>query len=790
MNLQLLCRLVFRGISVPAILSWFVIGLSAHAQTGRTYTSADYTRAANLLQASTISLVDHAVESATFLANDRFWYLDRDHGVATLMVGDAAARTTSAAYDPIRMAAALHTAGLKDTDPKLIKPEAFALLEDSRVRITVDGVRYVCALGAEYHCSWELSGPPNSPKPTLRDASLANFSPDGKRAVFIRDWNLWVRDIATGTEKQLTTDGAKDYGYATDNAGWTHTDHAIVVWSPDSKMLATYQQDQRKTGEMYTVTSRVGHPHLETWKYPLVGDQDVTMIERVIIDVDAAKVTRLKMPPDQHRSTLCDHLVCRGPWEDVQWADDGKNLSFVSTSRDHKVANVRMADVASGDVRDVFSETVPTFFESGYSQVNWRYLSERNEILWFSQRNNWGNLFLYDAGTGKLKHAVTEGDWNVDEVLHIDQQTGDMILSGTGRETSEDPYYRRIYSANLDGKHLKLLTPEDADHVAAISKDGKFIVDIYSTPQKPQIMLLRDATGQTIEPLTHGDITRLLAAGWIAPETFHVKGHDGKTDVYGLLFRPAGLDVSHKYPIIDFIYPGPQGGSFGSHSFEASRRDSNALAQLGFVVVHIEGMGNPKRSKAFHDEYLNDIGLNAIPDQISGIRELAQRYSWIDLDRVGMWGHSGGGNATVATMFRFPDFVKVGIAESGNHENRNYEDDWDEKWVGLLHKNADGTTDYDSQANATYAKNLKGKLLLAHGMLDDNVPVSITMLLIDALEKANKDYDLLVFPEAHHSYGEVGGAYMMRRRWDYFLTELMKATPPREFQMPPLFPQR
>ena len=772
--------MVFRGISLAATLACLAIGLAARAQTGRIYTSDDYTRAANLLEASTISLVDHAVDGATFLSNNRFWYLDRDHGLATLMVDDAAARTKSAAYDPVRMAAALHAAGLEETDPKRIKPDEFAPLDDG-VRITVDGVRYKCALGAEYHCAWELSGPPGCPRPSLHDASLAEFSPDGKRAVFIRDWNLWVRDIATGAEKPLTTDGVKDYGYATDNAGWIHSDHAIVVWSPDSKILATFQQDQRKTGEMYTVTSRVGHPHLETWKYPFVGDQDITMIERVIIDVDAAKVTRLKMPPDQHRSTLCDHLVCRGPWEDVQWAADGKTLAFVSTSRDHKVANVRIADVSTGDVRDVFTETVPTFFESGYQHVNWRYLGQRNEILWFSQRNNWGNLYLYDAGTGKLKHAVTEGDWNVDEILHIDQQTGDIILSGTGREPSEDPYYRRIYSANLDGKHLKLLTPEDADHVATVSSDGKFIVDIYSTPQKPQIMVLRDPAGQVIEPLTHGDITRLQAAGWIAPETFHVKGHDGKTDVYGLLFRPANLDVSHKYPIIDYIYPGPQGGSFGKHSFEASRRDSNALAQLGFVVVHIEGMGNPKRSKAFHDTYLNDIGINAIPDQISGIHELAQRYPWIDLDRVGMWGHSGGGNATAATMLRYPDFVKVGIAESGNHENRNYEDDWDEKWVGLLH-----TTNYDSQANAMYAKNLKGKLLLAHGMLDDNVPVSTTMLLIDALEKANKDFDLIVFPEAHHSYGEVAGAYMMRRRWDYFLTNLMKATPPHEFQMPPL----
>ena len=791
MNLKLLFRLVSNVMPIAAMFAWIAISLPLQAQTGRTYTSEDYSRAANLLNAGTISLVDHAVKRATFIGGDRFWYLDSENGLPTLMVADAARRTKAAAYDPLRVAPALHAAGLEETDPKRIHPDEFDLLDDDRsARITIDGTRYKCALGVAYRCSLELSGPAGTSKSSLSDASLADFSPDGRRAVFLRDWNLWVREIATGAEKQLTTDGVKDYGYATDNAGWTHSEHAIVVWSPDSKMIATFQQDQRKTGEMYTVSSRIGHPHLETWKYPLVGDKDVTMIERVIIDVDTAKVTRLKMPPDQHRSTLCDNLVCDAPWEDVQWADDAKTLAFVSTSRDHKVANMRIADVATGAVRDVFTEAVPTFFESGYEHVNWRYLSKRNEVLWFSQRENWGNLYLYDAATGKLKHAVTEGASNVDEVLHVDQDTGELILTGTGREPGEDPYYRRIYSANLDGKHLNLLTAEDADHVATVSGDGKFIVDIYSTAQKPQVMVLRDHSGQAIEEMAHGDITRLKAAGWIAPETFHVKAHDGKADVYGLLFRPANLDLSQKYPIIDFIYPGPQGGSFGTHGFQASRVDSNALAQLGFAVVQIEGMGNPKRSKAFHDEYLNDIGMNAIPDQISGIKELAQRYLWIDLDRVGMWGHSGGGNATVATMLHFPDFVKVGIAESGNHENRNYEDDWDEKWVGLLRTSANGTTNYDSQANASYAGNLKGKLMLAHGMLDDNVPVSITMLLIDALVKANKDFDLVIFPQAHHGYCPTAGAYMMRRRWDYFVTELMKATPPHEFPMPALLPPK
>ena len=766
------------SVAAPAVL----VATAAVAQTGHVYTDADYTRAASQLAFATTPLVDHVVRSAQFLDHDRFWYTETSMGKTTVMLGDAAKGTKREAYDDARMTSALQAAGVKVQPGKLV-PEAFNLSDDEKTaRISVQGKSFRCDL-TSYVCTAELPGSTGLTRGGRRSAPAAVLSPDGKKAAFVRDWNLWVRDTATNAETQLTTDGVKDFGYATDNAGWTHSDRAVVLWSPDSKKIATFQQDQRLTGEMYTVTTNVGHPTLNAWKYPLVGDEHVTMIERVIVDVDPAKVIRLDMKPDQHRSTICDDVSCSGGWDDVQWATDDKTIAFVSTSRDHKDEDVRIADVATGKVREVFHEHADTFFESGYHAVNWRYLSQRNEILWFSQRDNWGNLFLYDAGTGKLKNRVTHGDWNVGEVLDVNQKTGDMLLLGMGREPGEDPYYRKIYSTNLDGKGLKLLSPEDADHQATVSKDGRFIVDVYSTPHSAPVAVLREQDGKVVEELAHGDLSRLVAAGWTAPETFHVTAHDGKTQVYGLLFKPAKLDPSQKYPIINYIYPGPQGGSFGPHGFAPSRGDSNALTELGFAVVEIEGMGNPGRSKSFHDTYLNDIGINAIPDQISGMKELATRYPWIDMERTGMWGHSGGGNATGAMMFRYPGFIKVGIAESGNHENRNYEDDWDEKWVGLLHKNADGTTNYDAQANAQYAKNLTGKLLLAHGMIDDNVPMSNTMLVVEALEKANKDFDLIVFPHAHHGYADMA-PYMMRRRWDYFVTNLMKATPPHEFKMP------
>jgi dipeptidyl aminopeptidase/acylaminoacyl peptidase len=280
------------------------------------------------------------------------------------------------------------------------------------------------------------------------------------------------------------------------------------------------------------------------------------------------------------------------------------------------------------------------------------------------------------------------------------------------------------------------------------------------------------------------DISKLAAYGWTPPTPIKVKARDGETELYGLMFKPSHFDASKKYPIVNYVYPGPQTGSCAYRSFRAATGDLQALAELGFVVVCIDGMGTPWRSKTFHEAYYGNLGDNTIPDQVSGMKDLAAQYPFIDLDRVGMYGHSGGGNATAAAMFHYPDFFKVGIAESGNHDERDYEDDWAEKWAGLEVKNPDGTSNYDSQANQNDAKNLKGHLLLAHGTMDDNVPPSQTLLVVDALIKANKDFDLLLFPNAAHGYGPAS-QYMTRRRWDYFVRYLAGGIPPNEYAMKP-----
>jgi dipeptidyl aminopeptidase/acylaminoacyl peptidase len=298
----------------------------------------------------------------------------------------------------------------------------------------------------------------------------------------------------------------------------------------------------------------------------------------------------------------------------------------------------------------------------------------------------------------------------------------------------------------------------------------------------PSISVLRDKNGKKIVDLEKTDVSRLKATGWKPPAAFSVKAHDGKTDIYGLMFTPTNLDPNKKYPVVDYIYPGPQGGSVGGWSFSASRGDNQSLAELGFVVVLIEGTSNPDRSKSFHDMYYPNMSENTLPDQVGGIRQLAAKYPYMDTTRIGIWGHSGGGFATAAAMFRYPDFFKVGISESGNHDNRNYEDDWGERYIGLLTKGPDGKDNYEAQANQFYAKNLKGKLMLAHGMMDNNVPPYNTMLVVEALEKANKDFDLVVFPNATHGYGTYS-PYMMRRRWDYFVKNLLGKEPPKEYQL-------
>ncbi|RBQ10230.1 S9 family peptidase [Pedobacter miscanthi] len=692
------------------------LAIAANAQQ-KALTVSDYERAESFMSYNTAKYIDNANVQPNWLEGDKFWYSTKTNGNEQTFLVDPAKKTKTPT--------------------------------------------------TEYK-----GGETPSRRMGGRNEVL---SPDGKKAILIKDYNLFVKDIASGKLTQLTTDGIKDYGYATDNAGWKHSDAPILRWSPDSKKIATFQQDQRNSKDMYLVTTNVGAPVLKAWKYPLPGDKQIATIRRVIIDVENPKVISLNIPADQHRATLSDDISSSGTFDDIDWKADGSEVAFLSTSRDHKNEKFRIANATTGAVREVFEETVKTQFESGQGAINWRYLPASKEIIWYSERDNWGHLYLYDATNGKVKNQITKGDFVVSRLVKVDEKARTLYFYANGREKG-NPYFSYLYKIGFDGKNLTLLTPEAGNHQVVFSPSFKYFVDSYSQPDVPAVTVLRSIDGKLINTLEKADVSRLTATGWKAPTPVSLKAKDGKTDIYGLVFTPTKMDASQKYPVIDYIYPGPQGGSVGSWAFAASRGDNQSLAELGFIVVVIEGTSNPDRSKSFHDMSYGNMAENTLPDQIAAIRQLAAKYP-IDTTKVGIWGHSGGGFATAAAMFRYPDFFKVGISESGNHDNRNYEDDWGERYNGLVEN-----SDYEAQANQNYAKNLKGKLMLVHGMMDDNVPPYNTLLVVEALEKANKSFDLVIFPNSAHGYGTYS-PYMMRRRWDYFVQHLLGAEPPKDYQM-------
>jgi dipeptidyl aminopeptidase/acylaminoacyl peptidase len=751
------------------------------AQQPRQLTADDYARAERMLGANTFSLVTGMGVRPTWLPDGRFWYRTTLPNGSAVFVVDPVRHTREAVFDEGRLTTALTAATGGRIDPNRLPPQSFELSKDVRsATITVRNRRWRCDL-QRYTCvaadssPSAVGAPPNS-----------SVSPDGRWAVYIKDYNLWAKDLTSGQDHQITTDGVKEYGYATDNAGWVHSDRAIVTWSPDSKQIATYQQDERGTGDMFLVAAQAGHPRLEAWKYPLPGDSLIFRISRVIINQGPdgqVRVVRLQMPPDAHRSTVSDHVACGGELCDVEWYPDGSHLAFISSSRDHKSAWFRVADAQTGAVRTLFEERMPTQVgDASLRQNLWRVLPKSNELIWWSQRDNWLHLYLYDLTTGQLKNRITNNEGNVDDIVYVDEKARTIYYMGSGaEEPGKDPYLQKLYKVSFDGRNQSLLTPEEANHTVSASPDGRYFVDSYSTADTPPVTVLRDATGKVVQTLERADISRLLAAGWHPPTRFHVKARDGKTDIYGLMFTPSNLDSTKKYPIVNYIYPGPQSGSVGTRSFSPARGDNQALADLGFVVVAIDGMGTPGRSKSFEDFYYGHMGDNTLPDQVAGMKELAQRYRFIDIDRAGIWGHSGGGFASADAMFRYPDFFKVGWSESGNHDQRVYEDDWGERYEGLLVRTG-ATDNYAEEANETYAKNLKGHLMLVHGLMDDNVPPYNTTLVVDALIKAGKDFDLLLIPYAHHGYG-IDNNYAMRRRWDYFVRYLMGAEPPKEYQI-------
>lgn len=609
------------------------------------------------------------------------------------------------------------------------------------------------------------------------------ISPCGTMAAFTKEHNLYIRDMVTGEDTQLTVDGSLYYGYATDSQGWSRSERPILYWSADGRMISTYRLDERNVEKMHILRTAMPRPELVSWPYATPGDSIVPLHQRLIIDVSTGAITWLNTEPSHQRTSNCCGLTRGNQWADNQFSDDGAFLAFVETSRDYKEVTLKIADSRTGEVQTIYSERDDLFIETNLTsrgKPNWSVLFDSNEFIWFSRRDEWGHLYLYDIKTGEKINQITTGKWNVVDIVNIDEQNRRIYFTAVGMDPDRDPYEEYAYVINFDGSGLRTFTPNVGHYDIVFSPSFSRLVATRSDVQTPPVTVVKDSFGEVLIELETADINDLLDLGWSAPIPFTAKARDGETDIYGMIYKPSDFDPSKKYPIINNIYPGPQIGSVGTRAFSAARRGQvHAIAELGFIVVQIDGFGTPMRSRSFHTYYYGDMSDNGLPDQITAMEQLAERYDWIDINRAAIYGHSGGGFATAAAMFNYSDFFKVGVSSAGNLDNRGYTYYWGEKFQGILNRFEDNTDSFTNQALQYQVEGLNGHLLLSYGTMDTNVHPNMTHLVIDALIKANKDFDLMVLPNRGHGYANE--SYKLRRTMDYFVLHLLGKNPPKEY---------
>jgi dipeptidyl aminopeptidase/acylaminoacyl peptidase len=715
---------------------------------------------------------------------NRFWYRNDTRNGKEFMLIDPERNTREPAFDQEKLAVALSRSAGKEYAANKLPFDSFEFRDVKRaIRFEVEKVRWRCEL-ANYQCTRGE---------TVASAEGELLSPDGRMAAYVEGDNLYVRRLDTGEKTALTSDGVTYYNYATSPDARTTAIAdklkgqklpPVAVWSMDSKKLLTHRLDQRQVEDFYLIQSVLpadrARPVLHSYKYPLVGDAHQPLAELLIFDLDQKNAVRIDTAPQlsPYRSPIESH--------EVWWSDDKERIYFLREGRGQRAMQLYVADAQTGRTRQILEEQSATYVELNLgflASPNVRNLGRGEELVWFSERDGWAHLYLYDEKTGAVKNQITSGPWVVRDILHVDEQHRQLYFTAGGRERGRDPYYRHLYRINLDGSNLQLLTPEDGDHEIRFSPTGRYFVDTYSRIDLAPVSVLRSADGALIRKLEDADVAPLLETGWKWPERFSTKARDGVTDIYGVIFRPSSFDPARKYAVIDDIYPGPQiirtPKAFGwpSDVFSAYQEfwfwHPQALAELGFIVVTIDGLGTPFRSKAFHTAYYGKMGdAGGLEDHIAGLQQLAARYPYMDLSRVGVFGHSGGGFATARAMLAYPDFYKVGVSSAGNHDQRGYLALWGEKYEGLP-----AGENYTEQANQLLASKLEGKLLLAWGDLDDNVHPALTIRLVDALIKANQDFDLLVMPNRHHDF--LSDPYFVRRLWDFFVRHLQAAEPPR-----------
>jgi dipeptidyl aminopeptidase/acylaminoacyl peptidase len=768
-----------------------------------------YTRAEQLLDWNTTLLTTgDEVRPQWYLDGSRFWYRNKTTNGAEFVVVDPVRNTRGTLFDNTRLAAAMSVANDTSYDPSRLPFRTFKFSDDGKnereIDFTANKKRFLCDIAA-YRCRV---------RDTLPSETPYVLSPDKKLEAFVSKYNVYVRPRGGGDSTQLTTDGVQYWSYGLADPRPSELQRPQprrpqLRWSPDSKKLAVYRTDERRVGLMPYISYTPQRPKAYSQPYALPGDSIIPVPAFHILDIAAKSNLAVKLTPTPSQVGIT------GSARDSTWNATSDKVYVTWFTRGSKSAYLGSVDAKSGAVHVIARDSSKTYVEIGPPTTDppsWYVTKDGSEAFWWSERDGWSHLYRMDANgvtniaqagtpangnrvnvangdvesaaslfrSGTVKNQLTSGQWNVGAIQFVDEANKHVYFTARGRESGRLLYYAHLYRVNYDGSGLTLLTPEDANHEIEFSPTGKYFVDTYSRIEKAPITVLRAVPdGRVVRKLEEADVSRLEAtAGWKPAQVFSVKARDGVTDLYGVIYLPTKLDTTKKYPIISHIYPGPQVGSVGAWRFKGGG-EPFSLAELGFVVIQLDHMGTPFRSKSFHDNYYGNFGDNGLPDHMTAIKQLAARYKFIDLDRVGIFGHSGGGFASTDAIFRYPEFFKVAVSGAGNHDNRSYNIYWAEKYQGLLKSDTVRKTDnFDGSANKGMAKSLRGHLLLMHGDMDDNVHPANTIQVVDELIKANKTFDLIIAPNRNHGLNE---PYFIRRRWDYFVTYLLGATPPENY---------
>lgn len=625
----------------------------------------------------------------------------------------------------------------------------------------------------------KLTEVPNYTKPKAKP-SWGSVAPDSSAVIFSRNYNLYWMDKAnylkavkndedsTIVEHQLTKDGVKFYAYGNDGDGENNEENeknnkkrrnAYVLWSPNSKYFVLNREDTRKVKDLWVINNTAaGRPTLETYKYQMPGEKEAPVEEILLFDFQAKSFKKLNISAFKDQSVSVWGAPELNKDRDNEfrpsiWLGNNQKIYFSRTSRDLKRIDICTIDIHTDAVTPLIDERFNTYVEINRPGL----VNDGKELIHWSERDGWAHFYLFD-GNGKLKNQITKGPFHCEGIVNIDEKNRVLYFKANGREAKEDPYYMHLYRINFDGSGLKLLNAGDFDHAVNMNDEAKYFVDNFSRVNTVPKSVLMDRNGNKVMDLETTDLSLLMAAGYKFPEPFRVKADDGVTDIYGVMYKPFNFDASKKYPIIEYVYPGPQTEAVNK-SFSKSMDRTDRLAQFGYVVITVGNRGgNPARSKWYHTFGYGNLRDYGLADKKAAVEQLADRYSFIDASRVGITGHSGGGFMSTAAMLVYPDFFKAAVSNAGNHDNSIYNRWWSEKHHGvkeIISAKGDTTFKYSIDKNPDLAKNLKGHLMIMTGDVDNNVHPANTIRLANALMKAGKRFEFVIMPGQRHAFGDL-----------------------------------